>query len=272
MTVLDMSLDIENYLSFDTEKTEAHINVIHVRQGDNDITVDVAIYQNGTEYDFTGKYLEFACIKSPSKEHKHHECWVHIKEGLEHIGQTNVWRFHIPAEVTDTDGWIKLAYFVIRKNDDLHYRETTKTFNIYVEKSATFDAHVGYYSDQVTNLLLQAEVLLQAWEDQMAREEEEFQAALKDWGKRYETAEGARNTAFQKAEAERDKIFQAAADLVNAAIDNMNAVDEFYLNTYWKDTPTGFVSTVTFNEFKSNVVSKSDFLEKDPFLRAVFDE
>lgn len=169
------------------------------------------VVDGGSPYDFTGKYLELALIR-PDGE------WVHVKGGCVREGSTNVWNCTLPVQATAYDGLIKLAYFVVRNTTDEKFRDSTQRFLIDLDASATAEAHLGPYSDQVDRLIREAESIIDAWNAQMkaqqaaylaaeAKRDESYAAAESERDTRYAQAERDRNARFEQSEAARQNTF-----------------------------------------------------------------
>ena len=203
MATVEMTLDVR--------KPQECIEKVEGRQGDTATVIRVEVVDGGSPYDFTGKYLELALIR-PDGE------WVHVKDGCVQEGSTNVWNCTLPVQATAYDGLIKLAYFVVRNTSDEKFRESTQRFLIDLDASATAEAHLGPYSDQVDRLIREAESIIDAWNAQMkaqqaaylaaeARRDESYEAAEAERGTRYSQAERDRNARFEQAETARQQTF-----------------------------------------------------------------
>ena len=180
-------------LELDVTKPAEHVDMVQGRQGDTETIIRVAIYDDGIEYDFTGKYLEFNCIRRDGK-------WVRLAdpENVMHIGNTHKWDIKLPVEATAYDGLVKVALCTVKSEDDPFFRDSTNGFLIHLEESATAEAHLGPYSDQVDKLLMYIQQLIKAWEEQMAQQQKDYEAAEAD---RYET--------FKQSEADRQADYEA---------------------------------------------------------------
>ena len=203
MATVEMTLDVR--------KPQECIEKVEGRQGDTATVIRVEVVDGGSPYDFTGKYLELALIR-PDGE------WVHVKDGCVREGSTNVWNCTLPVQATAYDGLIKLAYFVVRNTSDEKFRDSTQRFLIDLDASATAEAHLGPYSDQVDRLIREAESIVDAWKAQMkaqqaaylaaeARRDESYEAAEAERGTRYSQAERDRNARFEQAETARQQTF-----------------------------------------------------------------
>ena len=203
MATVEMTLDVR--------KPQECIEKVEGRQGDTATVIRVEVVDGGSPYDFTGKYLELALIR-PDGE------WVHVKDGCVQEGSTNVWNCTLPVQATAYDGLIKLAYFVVRNTSDEKFRESTQRFLIDLDASATAEAHLGPYSDQVDRLIREAESIIDAWNAQMkaqqaaylaaeAKRDESYEAAEAERGTRYSQAERDRNARFEQAETARQQTF-----------------------------------------------------------------
>ena len=230
-------------ITLDVTKPQECIEKIEGRQGDTATIVRATILNDGEPYDFvSGKYLELALVRPDG-------AWVHLRENVvQHDG--NVWDATLPVEATASDGLCKLCYFVVRKNDDVGYHESTQRFMVDLDVSATAEAHLGPYSDQVDKLVAEAEAVIAAWEaerarqraafeaEQAARAEEfaaaqraraadfiaaqeartdAFNAALEDCEKQFTASESARQEAYDVAEAARQTVSEAAVTRANNA-------------------------------------------------------
>lgn len=203
MATVEMTLDVR--------KPQECIEKVEGRQGDTATVIRVEVVDGGSPYDFTGKYLELALIR-PDGE------WVHVKDGCVREGSTNVWNCTLPVQATAYDGLIKLAYFVVRNTSDEKFRDSTQRFLIDLDASATAEAHLGPYSDQVDRLIREAESIIDAWNAQMkaqqaaylaaeAKRDESYEAAEAERGTRYSQAERDRNARFEQAETARQNTF-----------------------------------------------------------------
>lgn len=203
MATVEMTLDVQ--------KPQECIEKVEGRQGDTATVIRVEVVDGGSPYDFTGKYLELALIR-PDGE------WVHVKDGCVREGSTNVWNCTLPVQATAYDGLIKLAYFVVRNTSDEKFRDSTQRFLIDLDASATAEAHLGPYSDQVDRLIREAESIIDAWNAQMkaqqaaylaaeARRDESYEAAEAERGTRYSQAERDRNARFEQSETARQNTF-----------------------------------------------------------------
>lgn len=203
MATVEMTLDVQ--------KPQECIEKVEGRQGDTATVIRVEVVDGGSPYDFTGKYLELALIR-PDGE------WVHVKDGCVQEGATNVWNCTLPVQATAYDGLIKLAYFVVRNTSDERFRDSTQRFLIDLDASATAEAHLGPYSDQVDRLIREAESIIDAWNAQMkaqqaaylaaeAKRDESYEAAEAERGTRYSQAEQERNTRFEQSENTRQQTF-----------------------------------------------------------------
>lgn len=202
-------------LEFDVAHKGDLTDQIVGRRGDNQTVLEVAIYNDGIPYDFTDKYLELRCIRPTGAdsfcEHDGidpRDNWVHLKECCEHIGNSNKWKITLPDELTAYDGLVKLAYFVIKSEDDQIYMETTNGFLIYLEPSATAEAHVGPYSDQLDRFILEAELLIKAWHEQMDYQAQAFEEAQQERERIFNESEQARADAFDQSQTERAEAFE----------------------------------------------------------------
>ena len=192
MATVEMTLDVR--------KPQECIEKVEGRQGDTATVIRVEVVDGGSPYDFTGKYLELALIR-PDGE------WVHVKDGCVREGSTNVWNCTLPVQATAYDGLIKLAYFVVRNTSDEKFRDSTQRFLIDLDASATAEAHLGPYSDQVDRLIREAESIVDAWKAQMKAQQAAYLAAEARRDESYEAAEAERGTRYSQAEARRDKTF-----------------------------------------------------------------
>lgn len=249
MATVEMTLDVQ--------KPQECIEKVEGRQGDTATVIRVEVVDGGSPYDFTGKYLELALIR-PDGE------WVHVKDGCVQEGATNVWNCTLPVQATAYDGLIKLAYFVVRNTSDEKFRESTQRFLIDLDASATAEAHLGPYSDQVDRLIREAESIIDAWNAQMkaqqaaylaaeARRDESYEAAEAERGTRYSQAEQERNTRFEQSENTRQQTFNTneadrgrrsneavqaanqAAARANAAADSVEQAVEGNLDPMFRD-------------------------------------
>lgn len=205
MATVEMTLDVR--------KPQECIEKVEGRRGDTATVIRVEVVDGGSPYDFTGKYLELALIR-PDGE------WVHVKDGCVREGATNVWNCTLPVQATAYDGLIKLAYFVVRNTSDEKFRDSTQRFLIDLDASATAEAHLGPYSDQVDRLIREAESIIDAWNAQMkaqqaaylaaeAKRDESYAAAESGRDSKYAQAERDRNARFEQAEAARQNTFNA---------------------------------------------------------------
>lgn len=180
-------------LQLDVTKPAEHVDMVQGRQGDNQTVIRVAVYDDGMEYDFAGKYLEFACIRPDGK-------WVRLSDAqhVTHIGNTHKWDIRLPVEATAYDGLVKVALCTVKSNTDPYFRDSTNGFLIHLEKSATAEANLAPYSDQVDKFLIYIENLIAAWDTQMKSQ----QAA-------YEQSEANRNATFKQSETNRQNNYEA---------------------------------------------------------------
>lgn len=193
MATVEMTLDVQ--------KPQECIEKVEGRQGDTATVIRVEVVDGGSPYDFTGKYLELALIR-PDGE------WVHVKDGCVQEGATNVWNCTLPVQATACDGLIKLAYFVVRNTSDERFRDSTQRFLIDLDASATAEAHLGPYSDQVDRLIREAESIIDAWNAQMKAQQAAYLAAEAKRDESYEAAEAERNSKYATAEQERNTRFE----------------------------------------------------------------
>lgn len=193
MATVEMTLDVQ--------KPQECIEKVEGRQGDTATVIRVEVVDGGSPYDFTGKYLELALIR-PDGE------WVHVKDGCVQEGATNVWNCTLPVQATAYDGLIKLAYFVVRNTSDERFRDSTQRFLIDLDASATAEAHLGPYSDQVDRLIREAESIIDAWNAQMKAQQTAYLAAEANRDESYEAAEAERGTRYSQAEQERNTRFE----------------------------------------------------------------
>ena len=193
MATVEMTLDVR--------KPQECIEKVEGRRGDTATVIRVEVVDGGSPYDFTGKYLELALIR-PDGE------WVHVKDGCVREGSTNVWNCTLPVQATAYDGLIKLAYFVVRNTSDEKFRESTQRFLIDLDASATAEAHLGPYSDQVDRLIREAESIIDAWNAQMKAQQAAYLAAEARRDESYETAEAERDTRYAQAERDRNARFE----------------------------------------------------------------
>lgn len=193
MATVEMTLDVR--------KPQECIEKVEGRQGDTATVIRVEVVDGGSPYDFTGKYLELALIR-PDGE------WVHVKDGCVREGSTNVWNCTLPVQATAYDGLIKLAYFVVRNTSDEKFRESTQRFLIDLDASATAEAHLGPYSDQVDRLIREAESIIDAWNAQMKAQQAAYLAAEARRDESYEAAEAERDTRYSQAERDRNARFE----------------------------------------------------------------
>lgn len=195
MATIDITLDVA--------KPQECIEKIVGRRGDTGTVVRATILEDGAPYDFTGRYAELALIRPDG-------WWVHLRDGVLQEGTTNVWTVELPIEATAYDGLVKLAYFVVRDEEDEEFRDSTQRFLIELDQSVTAEAHFGPYSDQVDKLIREAESVLDAFEAQMQRQEQEFQAAQAARQQAYVAAEAARDELYEEAEDERQQSYTTA--------------------------------------------------------------
>lgn len=193
MSTVEMTLDVQ--------KPQECIEKVEGRRGDTATVIRVEVVDGGSPYDFTGKYLELALIR-PDGE------WVHVKDGCVREGSTNVWNCTLPVQATAYDGLIKLAYFVVRNTSDEKFRDSTQRFLIDLDASATAEAHLGPYSDQVDRLIREAESIIDAWNAQMKAQQTAYLAAEANRDESYEAAEAERNSKYATAEQERNTRFE----------------------------------------------------------------
>lgn len=194
-------------ITLDTAKPQEQIEAINGRRGDTGTTIRVTVLKNGEPYDFTGLYLEFAMVRPVA----HGEVnWIHLKEGVTQEGETNVWSVTLPEQATAYDGVAKLCYFVVRSETDESFRDSTQRFIIKLDQSATAEAHFGPYSDQVDKLLREAILLTDQWTQQIAEQQEAYEAAEAKRNEDYQTAEGNRDSQFSTAESARQQTFTTA--------------------------------------------------------------
>lgn len=195
MATVEMTLDVQ--------KPQECIEKVEGRQGDTATVIRVEVVDGGSPYDFTGKYLELALIR-PDGE------WVHVKDGCVQEGSTNVWNCTLPVQATAYDGLIKLAYFVVRNTSNEKFRDSTQRFLIDLDASATAEAHLGPYSDQLDRLIREAESIIDAWNAQMKAQQAAYLAAEAERGTRYSQAEAKRDKAFSDTQAQRQTAFEQA--------------------------------------------------------------
>lgn len=193
MATVEMTLDVR--------KPQECIEKVEGRRGDTATVIRVEVVDGGSPYDFTGKYLELALIR-PDGE------WVHVKDGCVREGSTNVWNCTLPAQATAYDGLIKLAYFVVRNTSDEKFRDSTQRFLIDLDASATAEAHLGPYSDQVDRLIREAESIVDAWNAQMKAQQAAYLAAEAKRDESYAAAESGRDTRYSQAEQDRNARFE----------------------------------------------------------------
>lgn len=193
MATVEMTLDVR--------KPQECIEKVEGRQGDTATVIRVEVVDGGSPYDFTGKYLELALIR-PDGE------WVHVKDGCIREGSTNVWNCTLPVQATAYDGLIKLAYFVVRNTSDEKFRDSTQRFLIDLDASATAEAHLGPYSDQVDRLIREAESIVDAWKAQMKAQQAAYLAAEARRDESYAAAESGRDSKYAQAERDRNARFE----------------------------------------------------------------
>lgn len=216
MATVEMTLDVR--------KPQECIEKVEGRQGDTATVIRVEVVDGGSPYDFTGKYLELALIR-PDGE------WVHVKDGCVREGSTNVWNCTLPVQATAYDGLIKLAYFVVRNTSDEKFRESTQRFLIDLDASATAEAHLGPYSDQVDRLIREAESIIDAWNAQMKAQQAAYLAAEAKRDESYAEAEAERGTRYAQAEARRDKTFSDTQAQRQAAFEQAETARQNTFNT-----------------------------------------
>lgn len=216
MSTVEMTLDVQ--------KPQECIEKVEGRQGDTATVIRVEVVDGGSPYDFTGKYLELALI-CPDGE------WVHVKDGCVREGSTNVWNCTLPVQATAYDGLIKLAYFVVRNTSDEKFRDSTQRFLIDLDASATAEAHLGPYSDQVDRLIREAESIVDAWKAQMKAQQTAYLAAEANRDESYEAAEAERCTRYSQAEARRDKTFSDTQAQRQAAFEQAETARQNTFNT-----------------------------------------
>lgn len=250
-------------LKLDTIKGQGNLKRVIVRQGET-IPLRIEVTDDGVAYDFTDKYLDFACVR-PDKH------WIHVHEPFVHVGQTNIWEVELPVNVTAVAGDVDLAYFRIRSYQDKQFLLTTETIQIVVDPSATCKIKLGPYSDQLNSLIHAFEALVMAWQNKQIEFEDEFKLLLLDFRQMFQQAEADRNTAFDLAETRREHIYQDALEAINAALQgNFDPIAKLYLDS-WYDKPGGIVSYDWFQEwqFKHGFVP---FLDDETFLEVVFSD
>lgn len=137
------------FLDLDTSKPQDKIETVYGRQGDTGITLRVSIFDNGDPYDFTDKTLTFECARPDGT-------WGRLYDNKQ-IGNSNVWDINLPSQITAQDGLLNTCYCVVRDRNGVI--DSTDRFMIELEKSATFDAKVTNYCDQVDLLVNQIETL-----------------------------------------------------------------------------------------------------------------
>ena len=244
------------YFELNTLKPQEQIYQLPTRVGDNNTTMEVTIMNGDDPYDFTGKYLEFAMVR-PDRE------WVHLKECVTQV-HDNVWSCTLPPEALAVAGIANLAYFVVRDEEDGRFRDSTQRIQILIDDSATGNVKIGPYSDQVDALIQTVYSLTLGMEKLTQDQERQLQDALEAMRKTYReaedkrdeaarTAEESRQQTFDAAEEERKRIYDAAVKLLNSELGDLDAINAFYLESNWKDTETGFVSTQKFTEFKTGL-------------------
>lgn len=216
MATVEMTLDVR--------KPQECIEKVEGRQGDTATVIRVEVVDGGSPYDFTGKYLELALIR-PDGE------WVHVKDGCVREGSTNVWNCTLPAQATAYDGLIKLAYFVVRNTSDEKFRDSTQRFLIDLDASATAEAHLGPYSDQVDRLIREAESIVDAWNAQMKAQQAAYLAAEAKRDESYAAAESGRDSKYTQAEARRDKTFSDTQAQRQAAFEQAETARQNTFNT-----------------------------------------
>ncbi|MEG2932714.1 MAG: BppU family phage baseplate upper protein [Gordonibacter sp.] len=205
-------------IGLDTHKHTYPMQLITARQGELDgTTISATITKNGTPYDLAGLSVRFECVM-PTGE------WV--RDTQTNIAGSVV--SHVIAQKTlAASGHIHLAYFALYDSAGKKI-ETTDGFFINVLKSATFDADISAYSDQVDMLVADVHTLLVAWQKQCADQDAAFTSneagrikaasdLLAKIQRDYTTAEAARDTSYTAAEATRTTTSDAATKRANDA-------------------------------------------------------
>lgn len=196
-------------IELDLTKPQNHIQTIEGRQGDTQTIIRAAIYDDGVPYDFTGKRLSFAFIRPPNKDNPDpRDNWVKLLDCCEHIGNTHKWDITLPKEATAYDGLAKLCYCVV-ENDDFTYVDSTENFQINLSASATAEAHLGPYCDQVNKMLYEAWLIVEAWKEQMEWQKAEFTRTQNQRNSEFQAAQTQRENAFNTAESKRQSTFDA---------------------------------------------------------------
>lgn len=197
MAIIEITLDVT--------KPQETIEKIEGRQGDTATIVRATILNDGEPYEFSsGKYLELALVRPDG-------AWVHLREHVvQHDG--NVWDATLPAQATAADGLCKLCYFVVRDEADANHRESTQRFLVDLDESATAEAHLGPYSDQVDKLVAEAEAVITAWEAERARQRAAFEAEQAARAEEFAAAQRARAADFIAAQEARTEAFNATLD------------------------------------------------------------
>ena len=123
MATISMTLPVYRPLELDVQKPEYQIlQQVYGRQGETALTIRATITDDGQPYDFSGKKIEFCCIK-PSGE------MVHVTEGISLVSGST-YDCTLPPEATSEYGTISVAYFRIVKEDDQEYIDSTVGFVI----------------------------------------------------------------------------------------------------------------------------------------------
>lgn len=138
-------------LTLDTSRPQGQLLRVDARQGDTALVLRLSIESDGDYYDFAGKYLEVAFASRTGT-------WSRVSNG-QREGNSNVWTVPVPEQVTANRGTL-LCYACIRNSADDSFRDSTQRFELHLEPSATYNADITDYSDEVDKLIRELETLL----------------------------------------------------------------------------------------------------------------
>lgn len=191
-------------LTLDVTKPSGQLMQIHGRQGESEIVLRVTIRDDGAPYDFTGKHIEFDCVRPDGN-------WVQVAEGISKVedGTNCTFDCKLPVAATASSGVVKLCYFAVRKDDDPSYYEFTERFILNLDPSATFDADLGPYSDKIDDALQDVTNYLDRWDAQIGQQKSDFESKMAEFLLQFTQAQSERDEAFKAAEAERKSTFEA---------------------------------------------------------------
>ena len=204
MTAIELDLDVS--------KPQSTTPQIICGQGDDGLSIRASIFDNGMPVDFERRYVELCMLTVGGT-------WIRIVDGVGQIGNSNTWIVPIPVQATAEAGFAKVAYLNVRDMDDETYRVSTGRFCLKVEPSATYDADISPYADEVDKLIAQINGILSASSAQME--------GIDD---RYEMLAADLRADFNLAESRRDEIAQEAKRVIEqAALDNLDPIQREYI-------------------------------------------